>query len=134
MFKRTQFLKSELKNKIKEVLPKHLEMIKEVKTKHGEKVIGEVKVNQILGGMRGINGLFYDSSKLDHEKGIMLRGRNLFDLVDLLKYEKSDEPIPEALLWLLFSDSLPNHKETKSVIDEIKDRANTCKFDNTEKL
>lgn len=134
MFKRTLSLRSELKNKLKNVLPKQVEEFKQVKTAYGEKVIGEVKVNQVLGGMRGINGLFYETSKLDADKGIMLRGKNLFDLVDLLKYKGSEEPLPEALLWYLFTSEVPTQTEIKSVIDEVNHRAKTCDFKKTEDL
>jgi citrate synthase len=134
MFKRTNILNGELKKKLREVIPKQIHEFKEVKAKYGDKVIGEVKVSQVLGGMRGIQGLFYETSKLDANKGILLRNHNLFDLCDHLKYKKSNEPLPEALIWFLFTGEIPNESETASVIEDIHRRNREIDFDETEKL
>lgn len=134
MFKRTSILNGELKKKLREVIPKQVHEFKEVKAKYGDKVVGEVKVSQVLGGMRGIQGLFYETSKLDANKGILLRNHNLFDLCDHLKYKKSNEPLPEALIWFLFTGEIPTELETESVIEDIHRRNREIDFDETEKL
>ena len=134
MFKRTIILKSQLKLKVQEVIPKKLEEFKDVKQRLGDKVVSEVKVSQILGGMRGIPGLFYETSKLDANKGILLRNQNLFDLVNTLKYKNSEEPLPEALLWYLFTGEIPTEKQTESVIEDIHKRNKQINFSHTEKL
>ena len=109
----------QLKNKIRSILPKKLEELKEVKTVYGEKKLGEIKVSQVIGGMRGMTGLFYETSKLDAQKGIMYRNHNLFEVCEHLKYKNSAEPLSEALLWFLFTGEIPTEKETESVISEI---------------
>ena len=134
MFRRTLVLKSQLKEKVKEVIPKKIEEFKQVKAKYGDKVVSEVKVSQILGGMRGIPGLFYETSKLDANKGILLRNQNLFDLVKSLKYKNSEEPLPEALLWYLFTGEIPNEKQIESVIEDLHKRTQELNFSETEKL
>lgn len=134
MFKRTTTLRCELKNKMKVSLHKQFEEFKEVKKLYGERVVSEVKVNQILGGMRGIPGLYYESSKLDAQKGILLRNHNLFDLVKSLRYKESAEPAPEALIWLMFTGEIPTDIETKSVMDNINKRATSINFAETERL
>jgi len=134
MFKRTLVLKTELRNKLKETLPKQIEEFKKVKQAYGDKVIHEVKVSQVLGGMRGIPGLFYETSKLDANKGILYRDKNLFDLVDTLKYKNSEEPLPEALLWYLFTGEVPNEKQIESIVAEVSERSSSVNFENTEKL
>ena len=134
MFKRTLRLSCELKLKLKNSLHKQVEEFKEVRTLYGDKVVGEVKVSQVLGGMRGINGLFYETSKLDPVNGILLRGHNLFDLVKSLRYKDTEEPLPEALLWLLFTSEIPTDLQIKSVINDINRRATETSFEETEKL
>ena len=134
MFKKTLTLKTQLKQKIQEVLLTKIAEFKDVKTRLGDKVLAEVKVSQVLGGMRGINGLFYEGSKLDANKGIMLKGRNLFDLCDTLKYKGSEEPLPESLIWYLFTGELPNNSQTESVIADIHRRNREIDFSETEKL
>jgi citrate synthase len=73
--------------------------------------------------MRGMTGLFYETSKLDAQKGIMYRGQNLFEVCEKLKYKGSEEPVSEASLWFLFTGELPNEKQTESVIQNIHHRS-----------
>ena len=60
----------QLKQKLESVIPKKLKEFKEVKDTYGNKKIGEITVGQVLGGMRGLTGLFYDTSKLDAQQVI----------------------------------------------------------------
>jgi len=122
MFKKSGILNCQLKNKMRELIPKYQQDLKDVKTKYGDKVIGEVKVSQVLGGMRGIQGLFYETSKLDANKGILLRNQNLFDLTKSLRYKGSEEPIVESLLWFLFTGEIPTEKQTEFVINDLHKR------------
>jgi citrate synthase len=134
MLKKTNILRCELKQRLREVIPKQIQEFKEVKAKYGDKVVSEVKVSQILGGMRGIPGLFYETSKLDANKGILLRNHNLFDLVKTLKFKDSEEPLPESLLWFLFTGEVPNEKQTENVIEDIHRRNQEIHFQDTERL
>lgn len=134
MFKKSSVLNCQLKIRIKEIMPKQIQDLKDVKAKYGDKVVGEVKVSQVLGGMRGIQGLFYETSKLDANKGILLRNHNLFDLVKTLRYKGSEEPLPESLLWFLFTGEIPNESQTESVINDIHRRNKEIHFDEVEKL
>jgi len=42
----------DLKTTLKEVIPAKREYLKKIKTEHGNKVLGEVKVENAIGGMR----------------------------------------------------------------------------------
>lgn len=44
---------------------------------HGEKVIGQVKVDDAVLGMRGLPVMFYDGSALDPISGITFRGHSI---------------------------------------------------------
>ena len=55
----------QLKAKFQSVIPQKLADFKQVKETYGAKKIGEITVGQVLGGMRGMTGLFYETSKLD---------------------------------------------------------------------
>ena len=59
-------LKDKLYEKIQEQRPKTEKLLKE----HGDKVIDQVTVSQIIGGMRGIKSLVTDISYLDPKEGI----------------------------------------------------------------
>jgi citrate synthase len=56
-----------MKQKLHSVIPQRVQEFKKVKEVYGNKKIGEITVNQVLGGMRGITGLFYETSKLDSQ-------------------------------------------------------------------
>ncbi|HAB31907.1 MAG TPA: type I citrate synthase, partial [Cryomorphaceae bacterium] len=47
---------------------------------HGEETLGEIKVNQIYQGMRGMLALICETSKLDPEEGIRFRGYSIPEL------------------------------------------------------
>jgi citrate synthase len=54
--------------------------------------------------MRGMVGLFTETSLLDANDGITFRGYTIPDLQKKLpKYEAGGEPQPEGLLWLLLT-------------------------------
>lgn len=55
-----------------------------MKKQVGDKVMGEITVNQALGGMRGIRALFYDQSTVDPIDGVMFRGYSVPELHELL--------------------------------------------------
>lgn len=112
-----------LKERIRQVMPGKMKELKEVKEQFGDKKIGEIKVSQVLGGMRGMTGLFYETSKLDAQKGIMYWNHNLFQLCDELKFRGSEEPLPEALIWFLFTGEVPNSEQVEFVIKNIQSRA-----------
>jgi citrate synthase len=77
--------------------------------------------------MRGINALFYETSKLDASHGIMYRDHNLNDLSERLKYKNSEGPLSEALLWLLFTGEIPSENNTEEVIKELHRRSDISK-------
>ena len=65
---------SSLKQELDEIIPQRVSMIKELKQKHGAKEVGKTTLDQVLGGMRGMKGLFYDISRLNSQTGITFRG------------------------------------------------------------
>jgi len=48
-----------------------------LRKKHGEQVIGQVKVDDAVLGMRGLPVMFYDGSQLDANEGITFRGHSI---------------------------------------------------------
>jgi citrate synthase len=116
-----------LKQRIKELLPQKLKDLNEIKANYGEIKMGEFTVKQVIGGMRGINALFYETSKLHSNKGIMYRDHNLFDLAERLKYNNSSGPLSEALLWLLFTGEIPSRKQVEEMITELHKRSEISK-------
>jgi citrate synthase len=61
-----------------QIIPAKLTEFKDIKLKYGDKKMGEFKVSQALGGMRGITGLFYETSKLDAQKVFFLINKGYY--------------------------------------------------------
>ena len=45
-----------------------------LKKEHGSKVIGQVTIDQLIGGARGVKCMLWETSNLDAEEGIRFRG------------------------------------------------------------
>ena len=69
--------------------------------------MGEVTVNMMYGGMRGIRGLVTETSVLDADEGIRFRGYTIPECQELLpKAPGGEEPLPEGILsYLLLARS-----------------------------
>ncbi|KAL4450916.1 hypothetical protein ABPG74_011758 [Tetrahymena malaccensis] len=98
-----------------------------MKKKYGDRVMGEITVNQALGGMRGIRALFYDQSTVDPIDGVMFRGYSIPELHELLPklrkpsaedYQSDQQPLPEGLFFLLLTGELPSYHQVELIRHE----------------
>ena len=69
-----------LKAQIESQIPSEIARLKALKTKYGQEKVGEVTVNMLMGGMRGIVGMLYETSLLDANYGIRFRGLTIPEL------------------------------------------------------
>lgn len=105
-------IKSSFKLKADEIGAEIKEMLKQ----HGNKKIGEVTLNQVYQGMRGITGLVTETSLLDPHEGIRFRGYTIPELQEKLpKATNGTEPLPEGLFHLMLLGELP----TEADVDQI---------------
>ncbi len=72
--------------------------------------------------MRGIKGLVTETSVLDAEEGIRLRGYTIPELQKLLPAAKS-EPLPEGILYLLMTGEIPNEAQVKEISMDLVSRS-----------
>jgi len=87
---------------------------------HANTVIGDVSVGAVLGGMRGLPGMLYETSKLHNEEGISYRGHNLYDLRENgPKTIEGGQPIPEGVLWLLLTGEYPTESEMSAFKEDL---------------
>jgi hypothetical protein len=70
----------ELKLAFEAALPREQKRLKNIKTTMGTNDIHSVNVNMVIGGMRGITGMLYETSLLDADEGIRFRGHSIPDL------------------------------------------------------
>jgi len=105
---------------MEEVIAKRQVEVKEFGKEHGKTVIGEVTVGQVMGGMRGLPGMLYETSKLHPEDGIEYRGYDLMKIKELApKTVAGGQPIPEGVLWLLLTGEFPNESEIKDFKEDM---------------
>jgi citrate synthase len=90
--------------------------IKAMLKEHGDKKIGEVTLNQIYQGMRGITGLVSETSLLDAQEGIRFRGHTIPELREKLPKSKNGaEPLPEGLFHLMLMDEFPTEEGAQHI-------------------
>lgn len=103
--------------------------IKEMTKNHGDLVVDKVTVSQVIGGMRGIKCMLWETSQLDPEEGIRFRGYSIPELREKLpKWEGGKEPLPEGLFWLMLTGELPTAEQVDWVTREWRARAEVPSF------
>ncbi|RKP13636.1 citrate synthase [Piptocephalis cylindrospora] len=118
-----------LKERLTELVPEKQAEVKEVKKAYGDKPLGQVTVDMAYGGMRGIKGMVWEGSVLDPLEGIRFRGKTIPDCQKLLPTAPNgEEPLPEALFWLLLTGEVPTPEQTKSISEEWAARSKIPSF------
>ena len=98
--------------------------IKEMLKEHGNKIIGEVTLNQAYQGMRGITGLVTETSLLDPQEGIRFRGYTIPELQQKLpKVPGGTEPLPEGLFHLMLLGELPTEENVNHITSVLQRRS-----------
>ena len=101
-----------LKEKLGELIPKLREERKALVKGFGDTKISEVSVAQAIGGMRGVKGMVCDTSVVEPDKGLIIRGIPVMELT---------EKLPEEIFWLLITGELPSADELKGFQKELKE-------------
>lgn len=116
-----------LKEILKDQIPLKQEALKKLKAEYGHRSLGDVTVEQCIGGGRDVKCMYYETSLLDANEGIRFRGYSIPELQAKLPTFKGPagqgEPLPEALLWLLLTSEIPTVEQTKSLTEELNRRA-----------
>ena len=100
-----------LKEKLGELIPKLREERMALVKGHGDFKISEVSVAQAIGGMRGVKGMVCDTSVVEPDKGLIIRGIPVMELT---------EKLPEEIFWLLITGELPSADELAGFQKELK--------------
>ncbi|CZT13785.1 probable methylcitrate synthase [Rhynchosporium graminicola] len=120
----------DLKTTFKEVLPAKRELLKKVKALGG-KVIGDVKVENTIGGMRGLKAMVWEGSVLDANEGIRFHGRTIKDCQkELPKGTTGTEMLPEAMFWLLLTGQVPSTNQVRGFSRELAEKSELPDFVN----
>ena len=118
----------DLKATLREIIPAKRELLKEVKSKAGT-TIGEVKIENTIGGMRGLKAMVWEGSVLDADKGIRFHGRTIKDCQqELPKGTSGTEMLPESMFWLLLTGKVPSTNQVRGLSRELAEKAQIPAF------
>ena len=105
-----------LKDKISEKLPDWQNRVTALVKEHGDKVVDQVTIKQVYGGMRGAKVLVTDISYVDPNEGIRYRGFTIPELMNLLpKAAGSEYPLAGGLYYLLLTGEIPTDDQAQEV-------------------
>ena len=103
-----------LKKELQKSIPKVQEEIKSLLKENGDKQISSVTAAQAYSGLRGIKAFVCDTSSVSADKGLIIRGYPLLDIVHIL---------PEEVFFLLLTGRLPNSEELKDLQKQYSENA-----------
>lgn len=85
-----------------EVIPERQEAVKKFRAEHGDKSLGDIKVDNLFGGMRGLKVMLWEPSVLDSEEGIRFWGKTIPECQEALpKAKGGKQMLPESMLFFL---------------------------------
>ncbi|WMV10939.1 hypothetical protein MTR67_004324 [Solanum verrucosum] len=114
----------DLRSELQELIPEQQDRLKKIKSEYGKVQLGNITVDMVLGGMRGMTGLLWETSLLDPDEGIRFRGLSIPECQKVLPAAKpGGEPLPEGLLWLLLTGKVPSKEQVNSLSQELQSRA-----------
>ncbi|KAJ3522834.1 hypothetical protein NM688_g8817 [Phlebia brevispora] len=112
-----------IKEALQEVIPAKQEQLKALKKQHGQASLGEVKVEQVIGGMRGLKAMLWDASVLDPLEGIRFHGLTIPDCQKALPAAPGGkEIIAESMLWLLLTGKVPTEAEVRQLSRQLAEK------------
>ncbi len=113
-----------LNDRLSAMIPVWRKRVGKLITEHGDKIIDQVTISQIYGGMRDIKSLVSDISYVDPEAGIRLRGHTITEVLKKLpKPRDAEMPYVGGLYYLLLTGEVPNKEHALAVEEEWKARS-----------
>jgi len=100
-----------LKEKLADMIPKLREERVKLLKEHGDYVISQCTVAQAIGGMRGVKSMVCDTSVVEPDKGLFIRGLSILKLKDRL---------PEEIFWNLITGEFASKDELALFRKELK--------------
>ncbi len=118
-------LKKQVQDKIEAWRPRTARLVKE----YGNVKVGEVTIEQVIGGARGIKSLVTDISYLDPNEGIRFRGFTIPEVLEKLpKVPGGEMPYVEGFFFFLLTGEIPTEEDVKEVAEEFRKRSSVPKY------
>ena len=105
---------AKLKEKLASQVPALRAEMQALGKEHGNKIISEVTIGQAFGGMRGVKGMICDTSVVDADTGLVIRGIPIGQLASRL---------PEEIFYLLCTGELPDAESLADLQNDLRQRA-----------
>ncbi|CAN0427108.1 unnamed protein product, partial [Phaeothamnion confervicola] len=70
---------SSLKDVLAAQIPEKQQSLMKLRKEHGNKALGQVTIDQLIGGARGVKCMLWETSNLDADEGIRFRGLTIPD-------------------------------------------------------
>lgn len=113
-----------IQDKIAAQLPAWRERVHRLIKEHGDLRVGEVTIEQIYSGIRGVQINISDISYIDPQEGIRIRGYTIPELLEKLpKAQGSNYPLAGGIFYLCMVDEIPTFDEAMEVEAEWKRRS-----------
>lgn len=124
MYLRTFRKIAELHSILEKKIPAKLEQVQRLKSQFREVKVDEIRVDQIMRGMRGLATQLSETSHLDPDSGIRFRGLSIEECQSKLPlFKKSSQPMVEGMLWLLLTGEVPSKSQVEVLRKELASRA-----------
>ncbi|KAF8742379.1 hypothetical protein AX14_004932, partial [Amanita brunnescens Koide BX004] len=118
-----------LQETLEGVIPAKQEQLRKLKLDYGQSVVGDVKVENIIGGMRGLKAMLWEASVLDPNEGIRFHGLTIPECQKVLPPAPGGkEIIAESMLWLLLTGEVPSAEQTRQLSRDLAEKGSLPKF------
>lgn len=108
---------ADLKATLAAKIPSWRGEVRDLIRRHGDTVIAQITIEQLFKGLRGVRAIHCDTSYVDPEEGLLIRGIPVLDLVE-------EGRSPEAVFFLLCTGDLPDAAALAALREELAARAN----------
>ena len=115
---------SKLKETLRAKIEAHRPRIQKLVKEHGDVVIDQVTIEQVIGGARDVKCLITDISYLDPVEGIRFRGKTIPETFKALpKLGGGEYPCVEAFWYFLLTGDVPTKRDVKDVREDFQARS-----------
>ncbi|MBM3327519.1 MAG: citrate (Si)-synthase [Calditrichaeota bacterium] len=108
-----------LQERFTQLVPEMRKEIGALKKEFGGVKISEVTVEQAYGGMRGVKGMICDTSVVEPDQGLIIRGHPLLEIQDLW---------PEEIFYLLLTGVKPDKEELATLQIDLAKRSTVPEY------
>ncbi|MBI3450819.1 MAG: citrate (Si)-synthase [Acidobacteria bacterium] len=103
-----------LKDRLSQVISSYRQEVRGLQEKFPDAVVSKVTLSQLMGGLRGVNSLLCDTSSVDPDRGLVIRGIPIADLTT---------KTAEEVFYLLLTGELPDADAVGALHMELRTRS-----------